>query len=92
MTAPTYDKTLRRKSGTRTMDDDRAVDLMTRDLAEHVCRRVIKRTAPGLEVRQALEPKNNGVAPALQSIWRIWDVHREEWLAVYVDPDTVPFR
>jgi len=41
----------------------------------------------GLEVRQAIEAKNNGIRPELQRIWAIFDVRRDEWLDVYVDPD-----
>jgi hypothetical protein len=31
--------------------------------------------------------KNNGIRPELQRIWAIFDVRRDEWLDVYVDPD-----
>src|SRR5262249_1362132 len=72
------------------MSDQRPVDLMTLALANHVCARVIKSTAPGLEVRQAIEPKNNGAPPQLKAIWRIFDLRRDAWLEVYVDPDNVP--
>jgi len=65
----------------------RELDLMTRYLADHVCAVVVKRTAPGLQVRQAVEAKNNGIRPELQRIWAIFDVRRDEWLDVYVDPD-----
>lgn len=66
-------------------------DLMTHYLAKHVARKVMRVTrADGLDVRQAIEPKNDGIDLKLQSIWAIWDERRDLWLEVYVDPDNVP--